>query len=57
MVKNMEMLYRHCFLNFVLEYAIMTIQEKNGGLKANKTCHLLVEAHGINVLGESLILP
>ena len=53
----MEMLYRHCFLTFILEYAIMTFQKKNRGLKANKTCHLLVEAHGINVLGESLIVP
>jgi hypothetical protein len=50
MVRNKEMLYRHCFSNFASEYVIRKAQENQVGLKLNGTHQLLVYADDINLL-------
>ena len=48
------MLYRHCFFNFALEYAIRRAQVNQDGLKLNYTHQLLVYADDVNILGGSV---
>jgi hypothetical protein len=48
------MLYRHSFFNFVPEYAIMKIQEKQVGLKLNGTFQVLAYVDDVNILGDNI---
>ena len=48
------MLYRHCFSNFALEYAISRVQVNQDGLKLNGTHQLLVYVDEVNILGGSV---
>jgi len=49
------MLYRHCFFNFALVYAIRRVQVNQDGLKLNGTHQLPVYADDVNILGGSLL--
>jgi hypothetical protein len=46
------MLYYH-FFNFDLEFAIRSVEEKQEGLKVNRTHQLLAYADDINISGEN----
>jgi hypothetical protein len=48
------MLYRHCFSNFVLEYAIRKIQENHVGRELNGTHQLLVYDDDVILLGDNI---
>jgi hypothetical protein len=47
-------LYRHCFFNSSLEYAIRSVQVSQDGLKLNGSRQLLVYADDVDILGGNL---
>jgi hypothetical protein len=47
------MLYRHCFFNVALDFAIRRVQINQDGLKSNCTHQLLFHADYVNILGGS----
>jgi len=49
------MLYRHCFFNFALEYAILRVQVNQNDLKFNGTHQLLVYGDDVGTLGGSVL--
>jgi hypothetical protein len=47
-------MYRHCFFNFAVDYAIRRVQVNQDGMKLNGTHQLLVYADNVNILGVSI---
>jgi hypothetical protein len=54
MVCKKELLYRHFYSTFALEYDIKKVQVIQDGLKSNGTHQLLVYADDVNILGGNI---
>jgi len=54
MICNKKTIFHHLYFNFVIEYAIRSVQANQEGLKLNGTHQLFVYADDANTLGRSV---
>ena len=52
-LKEKEMLYRHCFFNSALDFANRRVRVNQNGLKLDGAHRHLVNVDGVNILGRS----
>jgi hypothetical protein len=54
MICNKKTVFHHLYFNFVIEYAIRSVQANQEGLKLNGTHQLFVYGDDANILGRSV---